>query len=225
MNKSKLWIGIVLVVIVVGGLVVFTKSNNSTQPTTTSSPNSTQANVSTDDSLIIGEADAPITIVEFFDYKCPTCNNFHQQIEPEIKKDYVDSSKVKFQLVTLPNIGLDARIAAEGAYCALDQDKFEQYHVDTFNYIWEKLHSKGEYGSDDVFTAESLSAIAKTAGLDTAEFDRCVEQKSFTDLVDRDLKLSAEKQATGTPTFFIGEQRIVGAQPYTVFRSLIEQQL
>ena len=178
-----------------------------------------------EDVLIIGKASAPVTIIEFADYKCPTCNTFFKQIEPEIRETSVDKGLAKIELRMCPHIGLDARPAALGAYCANNQGMFQSYHDNAMNYIYENLFSENKGLSDDVYTSENLREIAKSSGLNTAKFEECVSKEKTADLVSRDLKLTEELQITGTPTFIIGDQRIIGAQPFEVFRVLIEQQL
>lgn len=87
-------------------------------------------NVSAGNLPVLGNTNAPVTIIEFSDYQCPFCEAFFTQTEPQIKKDYIDSGKVKFYYRDYPlsQIHPGAQKAAEAARCAGDQNKYWQYH-------------------------------------------------------------------------------------------------
>lgn len=227
MNRKLVFGIIVFIAILVVGWIVIGKSDDTTpnQEVVSSNSTSNKTERNAKDKLIIGEADAPVTIVEVADYKCPTCNTFFREIEPNIRRDYIDKGIAKFEIVMFPHIGTDAKPAAVGAYCALEQKKFASYHDGAMNFINDQLFSKGQSYSDEIFTNDNLSTIANNAGLNQTKFDECVKNETTLKLVERDLNFTEQQEITGTPTFIIGDQRVVGAQPYEIFRALIEQEL
>ena len=229
---KKLAIGLVIVVGVLGGVFLLTreKSTDSSesqakQVTSKSSDNeksNSDSNLSAD--LVIGSPSAKVTIVEYADFKCPTCNRFHREAGQEVRKEYLDTGKAKIVFRNLPFISEDSRTAAEGAYCANDQSKFVQYHDLLFNHIYDEYYSKGkitEGESEPVFSTENLKKLVTQVGIDDAEFEACLNDGKFKDAVTSDLDQSKNDGATGTPTFIIAGQKLVGAQPFGVYDKLI----
>lgn len=237
MKKRSFWlaVGIVVSLALVGAIVYLVVSKRSssdkTDPTGSDSSIASMTDMqqpSSDDKLIIGDPNAPVTIVEYGDFKCPSCNKFYRGALRDIKKNYIDTGQVKLEFRNLPYINLDSRTAAEGAYCANAHGKFEAYHNGAFDYIWDNYYrdnkiTEGE--SNDVFNPQSLSAIAAQAGIDINAFADCLAQRTFRDNVNADLSASERDHVTGTPTIFVSNQKIIGAQPYTVYSTLIEQEL
>jgi len=165
MNR-KLIIGIATTAILIVGWLALGKPDNTATNQETKSTNSTvnKTKSNAKDTLIIGEPDAPVTIVEVADYKCPTCNTFFREIEPDIRRDYIDKGLAKFELIMFPHIGTDAKPAAIGAYCANTQKKFTSYHDSAMNFINDQLFLIGQSFSDEIFTSANLSTVAKNAG-------------------------------------------------------------
>ena len=97
--------------------------------------NTTRQTVGVGNLPVLGKTDAKVTIVEFSDYQCPFCARFYSQTEGQLRKDYIDSGKVKFYYRDFPltSIHPGAQKAAEAARCAGDQDKYWQYHDLIFN--------------------------------------------------------------------------------------------
>ena len=90
--------------------------------------------VSVDDDPVLGSADAKVTMIEFGDYQCPSCRAFWRDIEPRLKKDYIDKGMVKlvFRDFPLTQIHPDAFLAAQAVDCSLDQNKYWEYHNKVF---------------------------------------------------------------------------------------------
>lgn len=187
----------------------------------------TQTNTQREDApnLVLGQTSAPITIVEYADFKCPTCNKYTREIYPELKQKYLDTGKAKIIFRNLPFIAEDSRTAAEGAYCSNDQNKFADYHTLLFEHIWNEYYSQGKISegeSNAVFSEKALSNLVSSIGIDSDEFSGCLDSGKYKDAVSSDLDMSRNDGAVGTPTFFIGGQKIVGAQPFGIFDKLIQ---
>lgn len=173
--------------------------------------------------LVIGEDDAPETIVEYGDYKCPNCTRFHTGSYSELKRDYLDTGKAKLVFRNLPYIADDSQVAAEGSYCANEQNLFEEYHEAVYDYVANLYATEGlSKEFENVLTPEVLSGIIADAGGDKQQLSSCLEENKYQKQVDKDLQASEDDGVSGTPTFFVAGQKIVSAQPISTFRTLLE---
>ena len=193
------------------------------QPT---QPPSQIIQISLDDDPVKGDADAPITVVEFSDFQCPFCNRFFQQTLPLLEENYIDTGKIKLVYRDLPldNIHPNARLAHISAECADEQGKFWEYH----DVLFENQGQWNRLSSADL--SSQLNQYATSMGLESASFDSCLSSQSMADEVNADFLQAASYGATGTPTFFIGNEKngfikLVGAQPYAAFQAAIDAQL
>lgn len=188
------------------------------------------ATVSVDDDPILGNANAPITIVEFSDYECPFCKKYFIETFPKIKAKYIDSGKVKLVFRDLP-LSLHDPLAtkeAVAANCAKQQGgdiKYFSYHDQLF-----KLTASNGNGLND----ENLKEIATDVGLDLNQFELCTKDSSMKAEVMKDLEDAQKAGANSTPTFIIGKSQsdgvirgniLVGAQPFSVFEVIIDSLL
>lgn len=189
-------------------------------PTTPAGTNSNEEAIE----LTIGSPTAPLTVVEYGDFKCPNCAKFHAGAGRQVRAEYIDTGKVKLLYKNLPYIAPDSRVAAEGAYCAAKQHSFKTYHDGVYDYMNSRYES-GEGGEfDNVLTVEKLSEYLNKDA-DTKAFQDCVRKSTYKTLVNRDLKDSELDKATGTPTFIIDNQRITGAQPFAIFKAILDTKL
>ena len=166
----------------------------------------------------VGDKDAKVVMVEFTDFQCPFCKRSFEQTWPQIKKDYVDSGKIKVVYRDLPlSFHPNAKPAALAARCAGDEDKYVEMHDSLFTNqdAWVNLGDP----------KEKFVEYAKEVGLNTGKFATCYDGKKYEKEVDADLALANEVGATGTPTFFINGKQVVGAQPMSVFVQAIDEAL
>lgn len=169
-----------------------------------------------------GDPNAPITIVEFSDYECPFCKQFYDNTLSQIEQ-YVEDGTVRFMWVDFPltNIHPQARKAALAARCVADQggdDAYWQMH----NALFESQEQWGGEGTDSVAVFVDL---ANEIGIDEDELQSCVESEQFADIVDAGLQEGQRLGVTGTPTFFINGEKLVGAQPIQAFEQVIQKKL
>jgi len=182
--------------------------------------------ISIDDDPIIGNPDAPITIVEFSDFQCPFCARFHTQTLPSILEEYIEQGKVKlvFRDFPIQSIHPNALPASVAAECANDQNKFREMHDMLFEKQneWNKLE-----------TTEALSLFSQYASeiqLDQEILDSCLTSGKHIPEIKKDLDDGREYGVTGTPGFFVGNDQIgfvelKGAQPFESFKKVIDAQL
>jgi len=169
--------------------------------------------VSVDDDPVRGSENAPVTIIEFSEFECPFCGRFFQQTLPQIEENYIKTGKVRHVFRDFPlTFHQYAQKAAEASECADEQGKFWEYH--------DKL-----FENQNALDTGSLKQYAKDLGLDTAKFNSCLDSGKMTSEVQKDFSDGAQSGVSGTPTFFINGIQIVGAQPYSAFEQLIEQEL
>lgn len=179
------------------------------------------------EALVIGDLEAQATIIEYGDFKCPSCGQFHQQAGQELRSEYIDNDQLKIIFRPLAVIGPDSERAALGAYCANEQDGFTEYHDSVYDYMWDEYYRSGNYAAEfeDVLTRDVLSSLLPTSGMNANEFNDCLDSDEHLDSVEGNLANAQNDGVRGTPTFVISNQRVVGPQPFSVFKQLVDIQL
>jgi len=181
--------------------------------TPSAQPSGARTSISADDDPTKGSESAPVTIIEFSEYQCPYCKRFFDQTLSLIEKNYIETGKVKYVFRDFPlSFHQYAQKAAEASECADEQGKFWQYH--------DKL-----FENQNALSVESLKQYAKDLGLNAAKFDSCLDSGAMASEVQKDFADGSEYGVSGTPAFFINGIKVVGAQPYSVFEEIIEQEL
>lgn len=209
-------------------IVIFKPHTNPKQSAGANTPSTQEATLQQSKTdLIIGNTNAKAIIIEYGDFKCPSCNQFLHQTEVQLRSNYIDNGKLKIIFRNLPYLGPDSQLAAEGSYCANDQQKFREYHDAVYDYMWDTYYIKGNTSAEfqDILTTSKLVDLANSGGLDSSIFQKCLESHTHKTDVAADLKASEAAQATGTPFFTINNQTVVGPQPYNVFKTLVDLQL
>jgi len=170
----------------------------------------------------MGREDAPVTMVEFTDYQCPFCRRFETGSFPQLKKEYIDTGKVRFVSRDLPlDFHPNAPGAAVAARCAGEQNKF-----------WEMRDAMMLDTATDL-GPESILKYGQKTNLDMTAFSACLKDKKFTEAIKKDAADAGSLGISGTPSFVIGKTakdeiagvRIVGAVPFAVFDSTIKEML
>jgi protein-disulfide isomerase len=172
----------------------------------------TRYDVPLDDDPVLGPQDAAITIVEFSDYECPFCKKWHIETFDRLMETFPDQIRFVFRDFPLTNIHPNAAPAAEAANCAGEQGKYFEFN---------ELLFTGPYD----LSPQSYAKYANNLGLDAAAFEECVISGRHQEEVMADLEWAAELGVRSTPTFFINGIPLVGAQPYEVFKQVIEKEL
>jgi protein-disulfide isomerase len=157
-----------------------------------------------------GPANAPVEIIEFSDFQCPYCLRANPVVN-EVLSAYGEKIRFTYRHYPLGNHS-NARPAAEAAQCANEQGKFWPFH--------DRLFATSNHLSTD-----DLKQDAATLGLDTAKFNACVDSHKYKADVDADVVAGDEAGVDGTPAFFINGRMISGAQPFEVFKRIIDEEL
>jgi len=176
---------------------------------------------SADDDAYLGDKDAPVVMIEFSDYQCPFCRSFWRDTLPLIKSEYINKGKIKFVYRDFPldSIHPGAKQAAEASECAREQDKFWEMH----DKIFSEQDKQG--GGTAQFGASDLKKWANDLGLNTSKFNSCLDSGKYAEEVAKDLSNGQAAGITGTPGFFINGKLVVGAQPFSAFKSIIDKEL
>lgn len=205
-------------------------ASNAPQPAAATPENTGPVKVSVDDDPMIGNKNAPVTLIEFSDYECPFCKRHFTQTYSLIKKDYIDSGKVKLVFRDLPLSFHDPMATTEAiaANCAREQGGDEVYF---------KLHDKmfTETTSNGTgLTKDQLYKFSGELGLNEANFKACLDSEKNKSEITKDIADAGQIGATGTPSFVVGKSSasgeiegklIVGAQPYSAFQTEIDSLL
>lgn len=171
-----------------------------------------------DRNRIMGKATATVWMIEVSDFQCPFCKTFHDSTYPAIKKDYVDTGKIRLAYLNLPlPMHPNAQPAAHAAMCASLQGKFWEAHDRIFDSQdkWKGLADARAF----------LDSVVVAAGADRAKLTACTESKRLAPLIQADMDRSAQAGAQSTPMFFVGNHKILGAAPIAAFRAAIDSAL
>jgi len=173
--------------------------------------------IGVDDDPALGDPNARVTIIEFGDYQCPFCRQFWRETFPRLKKEYIDTGKVRFIYRDYPQaVHPEAMLSAMAAECADDQGKYYDFHDKVFR-------EQDRRGRDVVrFRAPELKRWAADIKLDTAAFNACLDEERHKDEVSKDFKDLEGLGFEGTPIFFVNGRALVGAHPFATFQKVIE---
>jgi protein-disulfide isomerase len=177
------------------------------------------AKVSLADEPFIGDANAPVVMAYWFDYQCPFCKQEEETVLPRLIADYVDTGKVKIVLKDVTFLGPDSVTAglASKAVWEIAPDKFREWHKAMFDKQDDENAGWGK--------KEDIIALTKTiAGIDAAKVEELMTSKAaaYQQAMDADASEGATMGVGGTPSFLIGKQMIVGAQPYDQLKAAVD---
>ena len=168
--------------------------------------------------VVLGAANAPVTIIEYASMSCGHCAEFHKTVYPKIKADYIDTNKIRFIFREFP---LDIKAAA-GAMLArcIGKDDPNKYHavVDIL------FATQNDWVLKD--TSEQLKRVAKQAGMGDEAFDACLKNQSMLDAMKQGQDQAHDKfKVDSTPTFFVNGTKLKGGATFEDFKKLIDPNL
>jgi protein-disulfide isomerase len=163
---------------------------------------------------VLGDANAPVTIVEFSDFECPFCRQFHQTTFPQLQREYIDTGRVKFVFKDFPlsQIHPRAQAAAEAAQCAHQQDKFWEYSAKLF-------------APESTLEEPKLLTLASELGLNAATFTTCLKAHEQAEKVTKNTQAAIAAGISSTPSFVVNGTLVEGALPFAAFQEVIEAKL
>ncbi|MGH1567114.1 MAG: DsbA family protein [Nitrosopumilus sp.] len=170
-------------------------------------------------SPIMGDFDAPITILEWGDYQCTFCFKFHQNTLNIINEEYIKTGKVKLVFKDFPLNGPDSLLAAEATYCAQDQDKYWQYH--------DELYKNWGGERTGWVTRDSLNEFSISVNLDLDKFNACLDEHKYQNKVIALHEFGKNIGVDATPSFLVfNDQKIIkirGNQPLEIFLKTFDE--
>lgn len=170
-----------------------------------------------EDDIILGDPNAPVTMIEFTDFQCPFCYRHATETLPQLISTYIESGQVRYVIKDFPltSIHPQAVAAAEAAHCADEQGAYTTMHETLFT-TQQEWSGRGD--ADEIFTS-----YAEQMGLDGEAFAECLSSDRYHNVISNDLQVGMQFGVNGTPAFFINGYFVSGAQPYAVFDQAIQQ--
>ncbi|MGD2218365.1 MAG: thioredoxin domain-containing protein [Gemmatimonadales bacterium] len=166
--------------------------------------------------VVRGADDAPVTIEEFADYLCGYCGMVATLSVPQVLENYVDTGKARFVFYDYV-INPPAKIAAQAARCAGDQNAFWPLHKVLMSRQREWSTARNPLGT--------IREYADGLGLDGAVIEACVENGTHLDVVMASTQHAQQRGLNSTPVFFINDRPFAGAMGYDRIAGIIEEEL
>lgn len=165
---------------------------------------------------IEGDPNARLTMIEYSSLTCPHCATFHTDVLPQIRETYIATGKLKLEMRDFP-LDQYALRAAAMARCAPENRYFPLLDM------LFKQQAKWSRATDPV---AAIKQIGRLAGISGETADACMTDEALLDGILK-LRLGGQNDhdVSSTPTFVIGTEKIVGAQPFETFQKAIEPQL
>jgi len=165
---------------------------------------------------IIGDPNAKVTVIEYASLGCPHCANFHFDVFPKIKKEYVDTGKVKFIFRDFP-LGTPSVAAAMIARCAGSKRYFPM--ID----IFFKAQHQWSHAPNPL---EALKKTARFGGMSSADVDACIANQTLLNSIqERAQAAQLDHEINSTPSFVVEGRKIAGGLPYADFKKVLDEAL
>lgn len=166
------------------------------------------------DDHVLGDANAPVVVVEYSDFQCPFCGRFARQEFAQFKQDFIDTGKVRFVFRHFPLTTIHSRAepTARASECANDQVDFFAYHDEVF-------------ADQSDLSDSALHNLATGLGADGTIFDSCVSANAKSERVKRDMNSGAALGINATPTFYVNGQQVVGFQTAEQLGDIVNSKL
>lgn len=176
---------------------------------------------------VLGNANAPVTIVEYGDYQCPFCTRYFSQIQPSIKSQYLDSGKAKMIFRDFPFLGPESVSAANAAQCAEDQGKLWAYHDALYAAKTVDETKSASAENDGFFTRAEFLTLASQVGLNAQTFTSCLDNNQHTNDVSAEKAAAVSAGIGSTPTTIVDGKMVTeadgssaGADPTAVIQAI-----
>ena len=226
---------IVVLVLIAGGFALFILSANGDDQQEVRDEDFKQVNFSS--AMTEGSEDAKAQLIQYSDFLCPSCTVVSTQIMPSIEEKYILTGKVAFEFRPMAFVARTAAtndgsmMASQGAYCAVDQDKFWEYHDAVYGYTYDKIIGSGvnpQYvaTSTEVLTTDTLKSLASDAGLEAAAFETCLDDEVHKADATNSNQAANNNGITSAPTVLLnGIDVSNSATNLAALEALIEAQL
>jgi protein-disulfide isomerase len=196
--------------------------SSTNQTTGTTANNLSAASLIKQGSPIIGNPNAPVTLIEFGDFQCEFCARFAKVTEPDINATYIQTGRANMVFKHFVTHGDDSVTAAIASQCANEQGQFWRFYKTVYE-------NQGPENSGWASTENMKKFASQIQDLDKQKFDSCIDTQKYKSLVDSDMTLGVSLGMQGTPSFIILKndgskpELLLGAQPFPSFQSVIDK--
>ena len=181
--------------------------------------------VNMDSPMTLGNRDAKVSVIQYSDFICPSCSYFSTQIMPTIEREFIDTGIVKFEFRPMAFIADGSVQAGEGAFCAIEQNKFWDYHDAIYNVVVDKtLRQNLDPKSEVILTKDSVEQIASSVGVDADSFGTCMSSQTHLSDIKNATSTAQRNGVTGTPYIMVNGQKYTGNITLDAFRAFIKAQ-
>ncbi|MGZ9585441.1 DsbA family protein [Paenibacillus marinisediminis] len=175
--------------------------------------------INAEEQPVLGSPEAKVSIVEFGDYKCPTCRYWGEQVFPQLKADYIDTGKVKFTFLQFPFIGTDSNTAALASEAIQAQypEAFWDFHKELYN---SQLEENVKWATPEYLTEVAIKSVPN---LNVDEFKQQLADGTYQEQVDTDSNLGEKAKVMGTPAVYVNGKPVNA--DYQSIQKAIEEEL
>ncbi len=169
---------------------------------------------------VLGNADAPVTVLEFADFECPACGQFFTLTEPDVRTRLIETGQIVYKFFDYPlPMHKNTWPASHAAACANEQGKFWEMHDALFNTQdkWSGLATSRPKGI--------LKGLAEQIGLDVGQWESCYDSEKYLESITANLREGERLLVGSTPTFVIGKRMVPGSISYDRFKAYVDSAL
>lgn len=220
-DNMKIFYGVLAIIAVVGiGSILYARSQSAgmaTEPLDLSDVADGATLIQRAQPVSLGAEDAPVQVLVFSDYMCPSCGTWAGQIEPRLKPEFVETGKVRLMYYDFPLGGSFqySFVAARAARCAGDQDRYWEYHDRLFA-------TQQTWSYSPNMPTSHFMQLASDVGIDTRAFESCLRSDQHAEVVSANRMLGEQLGVSGTPTIFLNGRQIREWSDYTAVRAAIQ---
>lgn len=191
------------VLLMAGAALALTACGGSEAPTSTGGAD---GEFTVADDYILGDANAPVTVIEYASVACGGCATWHRSVYPDFKTKYVDSGKVKYVFRPFPAASPEIATAGHKLALCADRDKFFK----NIKLQFDRQAQIYEMGSKPGGLRQAYISLAKSSGLTEEEFFTCMSDPEITARYDAFTQMGVDKGVNSTPTIFVNGERSSG---------------
>lgn len=223
-SENRIILATLALVVIVFGAIILKPKNSEANNIRTSSLDYTQINSSSH--MTKGDQNAKGTVIQYSDFLCPSCSLLSIQTMPKIEQKYINTGKVKFEFRPMAFIAEGSKIAGMGAYCAVDQNKFWEYHDNVYKYSANKIfNEKMDPTKDVILTNDIVKSIANQSGLNSDNFNYCLDSGKHLSDITSSTEDANKNGIKSTPTVLVNGKTINGVPSYESIDSLLKATL
>lgn len=213
----------ITITIIVLGFVWAIMPKNNAQTDAVTNANGSLNNI---ENYAKGNPNAAVKLVQYSDFLCPSCSQVSLGVIPQIEEKYVNTGQVYFEFRPLAFIASGSQMAAEGAFCAAEQNKFWEYHDVAYQAVWSEYFSKGvDPTAVPLYSMDGVKTLGKISGVQEENFNQCMDDRTKQKEVIAFTQESQNQGITGTPYFIVNDTPINGVPTYEILDAAIKSKL